>query len=169
MEWFEGETFRADAAVLVLLWGEPPRVLLVRKNCSVGSYWSCDAALPGGRMREGETPEEAALREAWEEAWVHPAMVRVTGFLPVSRTRLRNITVVPVLAEPRGPLCPRPNSLEVDQVFWLPLSIVERRPEEIVHPARGIRVKGYRLVGGAVLWGVTYRILRTLKEVLVRH
>jgi 8-oxo-dGTP pyrophosphatase MutT (NUDIX family) len=125
----------------------------------------CDAALPGGHVREDESPVDAALREAWEEAWVHPRGVRVLGSLPPTRTRLGNIVIQPVLAEPRGPLCPMPHSSEVDQVFWLPLSLLRRRREEIVHPARGIRVVGYRLPGGAILWGATLRIL----DIVVRE
>jgi 8-oxo-dGTP pyrophosphatase MutT (NUDIX family) len=156
-----------EAAVLVLVWGSPPRVLVERKACSTGGYWSCDVALPGGHVEEGETPEEAALREAWEEAWVYPRAVRIIGRLPPTMTKLRRISVVPVLAEPKGPLCPMPRSAEVDQVFWLKLDTVrEALRIEIDHPVRGIKVKGYRVPGGGVLWGATLRILSGVCKIL---
>jgi 8-oxo-dGTP pyrophosphatase MutT (NUDIX family) len=80
-------------AVLILLGGRPPQVLLERKSCAVEGPWSCDVSLPGGRIEPGESPVEAALREAWEEAWVHPRGVRVLGLLPPTRTRLGNIVI----------------------------------------------------------------------------
>jgi len=147
-----------EAGVLALLWGDPVRVLVVRKSCSGGGYWACDIALPGGGVKPGEDPVSAALREAWEEAWVHPATVKVLGVLEPEYTRLGTHMVYPVLARPRGPLCPRPVSGEVDAVFWLPLGLLDKPPSGIDHPARGFRVEGYR-VGGGVLWGATLRIL----------
>jgi 8-oxo-dGTP pyrophosphatase MutT (NUDIX family) len=154
-----------EAAVLVLLWGTPVRVLLERKNCERESYWTCDIALPGGHIESGESIEKTALREAWEEAWIFPEFVHVIGRLEPETTLRGNRIIHPVLAVPRGPLCPRPASEEVDAVFLQPLSIVEKEAEEIVHPRRGIVVTGYRIAGG-VLWGATLRILRKLYALL---
>ncbi len=153
-----------EAAVLALLWGRPRRVLLVRKSCRLPSYWSCDIALPGGHIRRSEDPVSAALREAWEEACVHPGMVRVWGVVGIEYTRVRRIPVWIVAGEPRGPLCPRPCSEEVDAVFWAPLRLAAMPTGRVEHPARGLTVEGYRLAGG-VLWGATLRILRRLLEV----
>lgn len=150
-----------EAAVLVLLWGDPIRVLVVRKSCRIESYWSCDIALPGGHIKLGEDPIRAALREAWEEAWIHPSMVKVQEILAPEKTMTGNRLIHPVIATPKGPLCPRPASEEVDAVLWIPLSIVGNKPREIRHPRRGIIVEGYRLARG-VLWGATLRILRRL-------
>ena len=160
---------RPNASVLVLLWGDPPRVLLVRKSCSRPSYWRCHAAFPGGHLEPGEDPVDAALREAWEEAWIYPGSVRVQGFLPLARTRIGGIFVLPVLAEPRGPLCYRPNSEEVDQVFWLPLSMLDREEVMVRVPGLERRVRGYLLPGGAVLWGLTLRIMKVLREYWLRE
>ena len=157
---------RRRAAVLVLVWGEPPRVLLVRKSCSMEGPWRCHAAFPGGHVRPGESPVRAALREAWEEAWVYPRAVRVVGVLPEETTRIGGIRVVPVLAVPSGPLCTLPRSGEVDQVFWLGLDILEAPLGRI--KINGRIVEGYRLRGGAVLWGLTLRVLRRLRSRLSR-
>jgi 8-oxo-dGTP pyrophosphatase MutT (NUDIX family) len=155
-----------DAAVLVLLSG--CRVLVVRKSCNMDSPWACDTALPGGRLRDGEDPVEAALREAWEEARVHPASVKVVGVMEVHRTLTKGIRVAPVVAVPAGPLDPYPSSGEVDAVAWIHLDWLGRDPEPVVHPVRGV-VTGYKLPGGLVLWGLTMRILRSLIKALGRH
>ena len=150
---------RVDAAVLVLLWG--CRVLLVRKSCSAPGPWACDAAFPGGRLEQGEGPVEAALREAWEEAWVHPSVVEVLGVMEPEATRTGGVLVAPVLARPRGPLDPAPRGGEVDAALLAPLEYFRGRPGPVEHPRRGA-VVGYRLPGGLVVWGLTMRILRRL-------
>jgi len=150
-----------DSAVLALVWGDPPRVLVVRKSCSSESYWACDVALPGGSIEPGERPEEAALREAWEESYVHPGLVELLGVAGVESAArgLRRVAVV--LARPRGPLDPKPSSGEVDFVGWLSLSYALLEPREVEHPRRGV-VVGVKLPGDLVLWGFTLRVLRML-------
>ncbi len=152
-----------DAAVLVLIAG--CRVLVVRKSCDDDSPWACDTALPGGRLRDGESPVEAALREAWEEAGVHPSSVKVVGVMETHRTVSGRIKVAPVVAVPSGPLDPRPSSREVDAVAWVDLQLFKREPGPVVHLRRGV-VTGYMLPGGLVLWGLTMRILRSLARAL---
>ncbi|MFP3171775.1 MAG: CoA pyrophosphatase [Acidilobus sp.] len=151
-----------SAAVLVLLWGSPPHVLLERKSCSVASRFACDVALPGGRIKNGETPEEAALREAWEEAWVCPSMVRVLGRLGVFSTASEpKIYTMAILAEPWGPIDVAPRDPEVDAVFWVNLEHV-KKPSTVLHRRR--QVQGVKLGKDLVVWGLTLRILTSLGE-----
>lgn len=151
-------TSGVDASVLLLEWGG--RVLVVRKRCPSPSPWACDTALPGGRLRRGEDPVHAALREAWEEAWVHPSTVEVKGIHGVFETATGWVRVAVVRGEVAGPLDPRPRDPEVDAVVWIPLSMVgDAGP--VRHPVRG-QVYGILLPGGLILWGVTYRILRSI-------
>ncbi len=156
-----------DSAVLALLWGSPIRVLLVRKSCSPGGYWSCDAALPGGSIERGETPVEAALREAWEEAWIHPSTVRVIGVMEPEEARGGERVIAPVVALHSGASDYMPRSGEIDFAAWIPLATVSGEPRPVRHPLRGL-VSGYELPGGIVVWGATMRVLRRLYRAL-RH
>lgn len=150
------------ASVLILLGGRPLQVLLVRKSCDIPSPWACDVALPGGRLRPGEDPVSAALREAWEEANIWPGYVRVLGSLDVHTTRVSGVRVAPIIGLEGGPLDPRPASPEVDAVFWFSLrDIMRHRVERVTHPKRG-EVEGMILDEGLVLWGLTLRILNSL-------
>ncbi|MEB3789202.1 MAG: CoA pyrophosphatase [Desulfurococcales archaeon] len=155
-----------DASVLAVLWGTPPRVLLVRKSCRRKTYWSCDAALPGGHIEEHEGPVEAALREAWEEAWIHRGSISIKGVLPIEVTRIGKVKILPIIGVVSGPICYRPNSEEVDEVFWENLSILDRPPRIFFHPNRRLAIEGYVLDSGAILWGATLRILRRIHRSL---
>ncbi|MDE0684287.1 MAG: NUDIX hydrolase, partial [Candidatus Poribacteria bacterium] len=51
------------------------RILMV-KHRHEGEEWWC---LPGGRIEADETPEQAALRELWEECRVRGTIIRPTS------------------------------------------------------------------------------------------
>ena len=51
------------------------RILMV-KHRHEGEEWWC---LPGGRIEVDETPEQAALRELWEECRVQGTVIRPTS------------------------------------------------------------------------------------------
>ncbi len=113
------EQTRPAAAVLVLVSAKPYHVLVERKSCTRGYRFACDLAFPGGLIAPGESPQETALREAWEEAWVPPRAVKVIGSLGVFHTMSRPVIYTEaVVGLAKGPICPRPRGPEVDAVFW---------------------------------------------------
>jgi 8-oxo-dGTP pyrophosphatase MutT (NUDIX family) len=54
-------------------------------------------SFPGGGLDDGETPEQAALREAYEEIGLDPAEVEVFGELPELWLPPSNFAVTPIL------------------------------------------------------------------------
>lgn len=154
---------KPDAAVLVLMWGWPPRVLMERKSCALPGRFSCDVAFPGGRIIGGESPAETALREAWEEAWIPPSYVKVAGSLGLFATRSEPVIYTEaVLGHVVGPVDPMPRDPEVDAVFWVDVFHLPP-PSTVVHRRRG-PVYGIEISDGLVLWGMTLRIVEALRS-----
>ncbi|MEV6912591.1 NUDIX domain-containing protein [Amycolatopsis sp. NPDC051071] len=103
-----------------LLLSDPERgVLLQRRAWWVhhGRTW----ALPGGAVEAGESPREAATREAHEEADVPPARVRPLSASLVDHGNWRYTTI---LAAPIGTLSARVKNAESVELRWV-------RPDEV--------------------------------------
>jgi 8-oxo-dGTP pyrophosphatase MutT (NUDIX family) len=111
------------AAVLVPVVMRPlPGILLTKRNAHLNKH-AGQVSFPGGRIDKGESPEQAALREAEEEIALAPSAVEVLGRMAdyVTGTGFRITPVLGVL--PPG-LELRPSPEEVEAVFELPLDVL---------------------------------------------
>lgn len=155
------------AAVLVpiLARQEGLSLLLTERAAHLRTH-AGQVAFPGGRIEPGESPVEAALREAEEEIGLHNAHVEPMGFLPpyFSGTGFRVQPLV-ALVSPDAPLKPDPN--EVGRIFEIPLN----RALDLAHYRRGtIFWRGRERIfyileeEAAYIWGVTAGILRSFAE-----
>ena len=145
-----------------------------------------DICFPGGGIEEGETPEEAALRELTEELLVSPAQAEIIGPADVFAAGTR--FVYPFVCMLKG-YDHRFNEAEVADVFTVPLSFfaenapaiykVEYRPVfgedfpfEKIHGGRqyGWRVQEDNILfyeyEGRVIWGMTAKIVNAFAAVL---
>ena len=133
---------RYGAAGLLLVWrpdaagngigqepaspGGGPDVLLQHRAAWTheGGTW----ALPGGARGHDESPEQAALREAHEEAGLDPAQV-TTGELVVVDHGPWSYTYVLAGTATRAHL--EPSDLETEALAWVPVAEVATYP---LHP-----------------------------------
>lgn len=119
---------RAAVLVLVGCHEEQPTLVLTERSPRLRAH-AGEVALPGGRIEPGETPEQAAVREAGEEVGVDPGAVVLLGRLDEAWSKARN-HVVPVVGWYDGDLTRLlPASEEVVRVFLVPLA-------EIADPSR---------------------------------
>jgi 8-oxo-dGTP diphosphatase len=112
----------ADSSPLVLL-----------QHRAMWSHQGGTWALPGGALNSGENPENAALREAAEEAGLQPALIRVVTKVVTARVPGDCGTVwtySTVVAEAREPLPTVPNA-ESAELRWVPEHEVADLP---LHP-----------------------------------
>ena len=113
------------AAGLLLAHPEAGVLLQLRVEWShFGGTWG----LPGGARKAGETPEDAAIREADEEAMVPPDAVQVLA------TRIFDVgywTYTTVLAKASRLFEPAVGDAESSELRWVPFAEVARLP---LHP-----------------------------------
>ena len=102
-----------------------PCIVLSERSARMRAH-SGEIALPGGRIEPGETPEEAAVREATEEVGIDASAVELSGRLDEAWSKAKN-HVVPVVGWYRADLrALRPTSPEVERVFLTPLERIAR-------------------------------------------
>lgn len=157
-----------EAAVLVpLVMHDDPTVLLTLRSARLNSH-AGQVAFPGGRTEPGETPEQAALREAQEEIGLDPAMPEILGRLPTLLTGTGYL-VTPVVALLRPPFTLRNQPEEVDEAFEYPLTQLldpaapQLRRQEFRGRMREFWVWPHER---HYIWGATASMLVTLSSVL---
>jgi 8-oxo-dGTP pyrophosphatase MutT (NUDIX family) len=130
-------------------------------------------SLPGGRLDDGESPEAAALREAYEEIGVAPAAVTVLGRLtplpiPVSGHLLHPVVGV-AASRPAFSL----HAHEVEELIEVPLAHLRRADavrwevrERSRAPLGTMDVPGFDVGGNVRVWGATAMVLAEFLAVL---
>jgi len=124
-------------------------------------------SFPGGRVEEGETVEQAAVREAAEEVACDPASVTVLGRLPAFYLPPSRFWLQPVLARWDAPHPLTAAEAEVAEVLLVRRSL-------LTDPAswRAVRMStsgwswAWLLEGDHLLWGATGHVTATLLGML---
>lgn len=159
---------RYDSAVLVPLIDtvDGPALILTRRSRTL-THHKGEIAFPGGHIDDGESPEDAALREANEEIALAAEHVEVIGRLQPMSTRLRRNQIAPILASVAEDAGFFAASSEVDRVFTVPLvELATSFRRETWHlPGNDIEIHFYDLVDETV-WGATARAVTNLVELL---
>ncbi|MBR0652650.1 CoA pyrophosphatase [Roseomonas terrae] len=157
-----------EAAVLVpIVLRDDPTVLLTLRSARLTAH-AGQVAFPGGRIEPGETPEEAALREAQEEVGLDPSVPEIIGRLPTLMTGTGYL-VTPVVALLRPPFALQEDPAEVAEAFEYRLSQLldpaapERRQQEFRGRMREFWVWPHER---HYIWGATASMLVTLSGVL---
>ena len=162
---------RRPAAVLCVLFddGDECHVVLTRRSSRLRSH-THQVSFPGGRLDAGESPVDAALREAHEEVGIDPKSVEIIGRLSSLRTVMNPSAITPFVGVvPDRPRL-RPNPAEVERAFDVPLvelydpqvyrEELWRFPDGTEHP-----MQFFELIGDTV-WGATARMLVELLTLL---
>jgi 8-oxo-dGTP pyrophosphatase MutT (NUDIX family) len=165
---------RAAVAIVIREGRDGPEVLIIRRAEHPGDAWSGHMAFPGGREDpEDESLMATAIRETLEELALDLGQAgRLLGQLAplpaVARGRPVGMTIVPFVFELTTDAALR-FSDEVVEAVWVPLDPllqgrlqttcpVDRGAERVQLPAHD--------VDGRIVWGLTYRMLDSLFELL---
>ncbi len=158
----------APAAVLIGLVDREggPSVILTRRADTLRSHTG-QIALPGGRCDPGETPWQAALREAHEEIGLDPEQVTLAGLSTPYQTG-SGFHIVPVVGFVAPGFTLTLNAAEVADVFETPFGFLmdpanhEQHEREL--PAGVIRRFYGMTWEDRFIWGATADILRALYD-----
>ena len=155
------------SAVLVPLLpvAEDLSVLFTVRSQHVGSHQG-QISFPGGRIEDGESYQQAALRELEEETGVVAAGVQVLGQLSPIYIPPSHSLVVPVVGMIEPPRQYQPSAREVTEIFDIPLStFLDSSTLRLAPRSMGdltIKVPQWHVHPTVPLWGATAMILNEL-------
>lgn len=168
--------------------------LLFEMRSSVLDIQPGEVCFPGGCMEHGESPEECALRETWEELGIPAASIQILGRMD-SYHHPAGFLLYPLLAlvDEETVVNARLNPQEVDHIFEVPLSFFASNPPKIYNfdmppqigadfPYEDIDAVGgyawrkctmqvvvYPRFSGHVIWGLTGRVVLWLSQWLAEE
>ncbi|MBR4016083.1 MAG: CoA pyrophosphatase [Anaerotignum sp.] len=177
-------------AVLALFTEIDEELHLVLNKRAAGVLQPGDICFPGGHREDHETLEETALRETEEELGILRQEIQILGKSDYMLTVYRGL-IQPFLGYvPYDTfLQARPNPMEVDKIFTVPLSFfLETTPESFDMVWKAVEVSDFpyeRIEGGKnypfrksvfpelfyeydgyTIWGLTAQIIQNIVETL---
>jgi mutator protein MutT len=118
-----------------VVWSREPALLLTRRAETLRSH-AGQWALPGGRIDDGETPEQAALRELAEEVNLVLDTSAVLGRLDDYATR-SGYVITPVVVWAGAAHNAVPNPAEVAQIHRIPVREFLRADSPMLNQVKG--------------------------------
>jgi 8-oxo-dGTP pyrophosphatase MutT (NUDIX family) len=146
------------------------RLLLTRRDGRLRNHKG-EVAFPGGRLNDGETPLQAALRESHEEVGLSPDRVKILGQLEALTTVVSASTITPFVGYIDGTLPDLvPNPGEVDRIFDVSLYELTHPDcyhEEVWQFQDGTFPIWFFDVEDDTVWGATGRMIRRLLDLVL--
>ena len=160
----EGRRASAVAVTVAVRPAGEPYFLLTRRSATLRAH-ARQWALPGGRMDDGETAEQAALRELDEELGLRLEPSAVLGRLDDYPTR-SGFVITPVVVWAGAEPVPVPHPAEVESVHEIPLADldVEDSPRFVTIPESDAPVIQVPLLG-SLIHAPTAAVLYQFREV----
>jgi 8-oxo-dGTP pyrophosphatase MutT (NUDIX family) len=128
-------------------------------------------SFPGGGMEKNDkTPEETAIREAYEEIGLKQSGIHIIGNMPEFIT-ISDYLVTPIISWVDWPVPLELSKNEVSRVFTIPIEWLQDKNnwEERVysHPSGSYgSVIFYNLFDGELLWGISAKITIELLNIV---
>ena len=140
------------------------QLLLVKRAIVEGDPWSGDMAFPGGkRMKEDHSIMDTVVREVQEETGIDLRACRHLGSMGTVYSTVRPTLGVLPLAFLRDSDSEIRMNEELVSYQWVDLKRLQASRGRAT--VKGRDVPAY-LIAGEVVWGLTYRIIERLLEII---
>jgi ADP-ribose pyrophosphatase YjhB (NUDIX family) len=151
-------------------------ILFIERAEKEGDPWSGHMAVPGGRVESAaETPEQAAVRETYEEVGLWLAHGERLGRLDDMEGRHagrpRGMVISAFVYHLEGPADLVLQESEVREALWVPVRNLDEPDRHVKRPFRGTGSFSFPgiVVGEPdrhVVWGLTYRFLEVFFQAM---
>lgn len=157
-----------NSSVLVLLFCDADELMVcLIKRPPFMKHHAGQIALPGGRMEEGETDIETALRETFEEIGVVPESIQIVGKLSRIYVEISNFRVQPIVGWMDGKPTFHPNDQEVEKTICFPVKrFSPPYTQEQIETMTGPLTVPCINYEGETIWGATAMILAEFYDMI---
>lgn len=162
---------KKNSSVLLLLFQENNELFAcLIKRPSHMKHHAGQIALPGGRMEEGETAVETALRETFEEIGVPQEEIQIIGQLTKFYVEVSRFEIQPIVGwlnqRPTVTLC----CYEVEKMIFFPIRNFKPPHQEIqLETVSGKLNVPCIKFEDEIIWGATAMILSEFYDVIKNH
>ena len=162
-----GQRGHAAVAMIIKKGTTSPEVLFIIRAEHDRDPWSGNIGFPGGRLNDtNESPQQAAVRETFEELSVDLQLARYLGRLDDLFGATMPVLVSCFVYHVKEPLILNPNH-EVASTFWTPLTTLleserhQRRNFYYRDKEQSFPVVELLESQQPLLWGITYRLIHS--------
>jgi 8-oxo-dGTP pyrophosphatase MutT (NUDIX family) len=172
---FDPPSFYKESGVLIPLYfnekNELEIILTLRSNDL--KHHSGQISFPGGRRDKGETLEETALRETWEEIGIPSQDIEILGALSTLYVPPSNAVIHPFVGFITNLGSIKINPDEVDEVIIISVNDLLDKDNYRKTPwdfsGKIVDVPYWDIKHRVPLWGATAMILQEFIDILIKH
>jgi len=154
------------ASVLILIFGEPPKILMIKKPITMNQHGG-EIAFPGGKINDEDADLlDTAIRETQEETGISVTRNQIIGQLKPVTTLNSGFTILPficILNEVNELI---PNS-EVEEFLKIPFMSLLKTLSDDKDPEHNSIQEMYTFTfQNHIIWGASARMLKQITDKL---
>jgi 8-oxo-dGTP pyrophosphatase MutT (NUDIX family) len=152
------------ASILVVIYGEPPIVVMTEKPKHM-KFHAGEISFPGGKLDStDDNLLETALRETREEIGLTIKPDQVIGQLEPVITLNSGFTILPFVSV-IGEIPPLSANVEVEKIFHIPLESFLKTMANDPDPTHNLIQEMYTFeFQGNIVWGASARVLKQIAD-----